>query len=57
MVPSPDSQEARREVLDWLLALNQERYAEEVRVELHEKKGKSRKRKKKKVNERQARLF
>ena len=34
------SQEARWEVLDRLLALNHERYAEEVRQGLREKKGK-----------------
>jgi hypothetical protein len=34
------SEPARREVLDRLLRLNHERYAEEVRLGLHQKKGK-----------------
>ena len=40
------SDAARREVLTRLLQLNHERYAEEVRQELHEKKTKRRSRKK-----------
>ncbi len=54
------SQEARWEVLDRLLALNHERYAEEVAVGLHEKKkGKGSKRKKstKKKDRRQLEMF
>jgi hypothetical protein len=35
------SEEARREVLGGLLKLNHERYAEEMKMELHEKGGKS----------------
>ncbi|PZD72914.1 hypothetical protein C1752_02746 [Acaryochloris thomasi RCC1774] len=38
------SEAARREVLDRLLALNHERYAEEVKLGLHDKKKKKRKR-------------
>jgi hypothetical protein len=49
------SQEARWEVLDRLLALNHERYAEEVRAGLHEKKGKKPKRQM--AEEKQMRLF
>ena len=37
------SEPARREVLDRLLELNHERYAEEVRLGLHDKKGKAKK--------------
>ena len=44
------SEAARREVLTRLLALNHERYAEEVRQGLHEKKGKKRGRRKKAVS-------
>jgi hypothetical protein len=57
------SEAARREVLTRLLQLNHERYAEEVRQGLHEKKAKkrtSRKRasgRKKKTDENQPRLF
>jgi hypothetical protein len=55
------SQEARWEVLDRLLALNHERYAEEVKAGLHEKgKGKRNRwasRQKKKANENQPKLF
>ena len=39
------SEEARREVLGRLLQLNHERYAEEVKMGLHEKGGKSKGRK------------
>ena len=54
------NQAAWREVLDQLLALNHERYAEEVAAGLHEKKkGKGGKRKKaaKKKDERQMKMF
>jgi len=44
------SEAARREVLTRLLALNHERYAEEVRQGQHEKKGKKRGRRKKAVS-------
>jgi hypothetical protein len=37
------SEAARREVLDRLLQLNHERYAEEVRLGLHNKKGNNKK--------------
>jgi hypothetical protein len=50
------SQETRREVMDRLLALNHERYEEEVKAGLHDKKGKKSKRKKK-DDEKQMRLF
>jgi len=43
------SQEARWEVLDRLLALNHERYAEEVAAGLHEKKKKAKRGKRKKA--------
>jgi hypothetical protein len=57
------SEAARREVLTRLLQLNHERYAEEVRQGLHEKKAKKRTRRKhtsgrkKKTDENQPRLF
>jgi hypothetical protein len=50
------SQEAHWEVLDRLLALNHERYEEEVKAGLHDKKGKKSKRKKK-DDEKQMKLF
>jgi len=55
------SQAARWEVLDRLLALNHQRYAEEVRQGLHQKKkgrgGKRASRRKKKADDQQPRLF
>jgi hypothetical protein len=55
------SEPARREVLTRLLELNHERYAEEVRLGLHEKKGKKATRrrsvKRKKTDDRQMSLF
>ena len=56
------SEPARREVLTRLLELNQERYAEEVRRGLHEKKGKRTSRKaakarRNKTDDRQMSLF
>ena len=50
------SQAARWEVLDRLLALNHERYAEEVKPGLHENKGRGRRRRIE-VDERQDRLL
>ena len=51
-MPLPDtiSEPARREVLARLLKLNHERYAEEVRQGLHEKKATKTKAKKAKAN-------
>jgi hypothetical protein len=55
------SQEARWEVLDRLLALNHERYAEEVKAGLHEKKkrkgGRRASKREKKTDEKQPRLL
>jgi hypothetical protein len=61
-LPFTVSEAARREILTRLLELNHERYAEEVRQGLHEKKGKGKgtnreSRRKKKTDENQPRLF
>ena len=50
-------EEARRQVLARLLALNHERYAEEVRAGLHEKKKSKRSAKKSKATQKQKGLF